>query len=106
MEFFRVPVVGFVVDSDTMHTDFESMANLHISLGFAYVSRGDPAEAEHHLREAGELYHRLGDAAGEARSHVGLTHVFDPQGRHSEAAEHADKALDQYRMAPRAVLLA
>lgn len=72
--------------------DFQSMANLHIGLGFAYVSRSDPAEAEHHLHRAGELYHRLGDADGEARAHVGLTHVFDPQGRYAEAAAHADKA--------------
>jgi DNA-binding SARP family transcriptional activator/Tfp pilus assembly protein PilF len=74
-------------------------AGTHRMLGLAYARFQDWRGAEHHLRQALEIYSELGEHLSQASVHTTLGMMCDEQGRYEEALYHARRHLELARLA-------
>jgi DNA-binding SARP family transcriptional activator/tetratricopeptide (TPR) repeat protein len=95
----RVATQGTALAAAQRAADERAQAHAHRYLGYAYAKLDRDHDAEMHLHRALDLYDRLGDQIGKARTHDCFTEVCGRDGRHEEALEHARRALDLYRAA-------
>ncbi|HEY1916509.1 MAG TPA: tetratricopeptide repeat protein [Streptosporangiaceae bacterium] len=74
--------------------DLAGQAHASRSAGCACLHLGEYDEASRHLRQAIELFGRLGDKGAVSRSLLNLAHTFEKQGQYREASRDADQALE------------
>jgi tetratricopeptide (TPR) repeat protein len=78
-----------------------AQAHAHRNLARAYVQLGRFDDAHAELRDALDLSDQAGDACEQAQTHLFLCLMWERQGRHTEALQHARKAADLFRSEPR-----
>lgn len=81
----------------TVHVDLLGMAYCHGGIAIACTIQNDLAAARYHYEQALDVYRRLDDDIGTARTHFNLANVFERLGRYRDALTHARHALDLRR---------
>ncbi|WP_275414786.1 BTAD domain-containing putative transcriptional regulator [Plantactinospora mayteni] len=74
-------------------------AQAHRFLGLVYLRMSRADEAHEQLRQALDLFRRLGDPGGEASTERGIGRAYARQGRHDRALAHTERALALFRAA-------
>jgi tetratricopeptide (TPR) repeat protein/transcriptional regulator with XRE-family HTH domain len=74
-------------------------AHAHRTLGRAHVSLNTLDAAGVHFRQALDLFDKLGDHIGYARTHHNLAGLYERRGRFADALRHAEQALALCRAA-------
>ena len=68
-------------------------------LGRAFTELRDYQDARSQLERAAGLYCQLRDGVGQGRTHLALARLWEYQNQHALALDHAQKALDLFRVA-------
>jgi tetratricopeptide (TPR) repeat protein len=75
-------------------TDPHAQAHAHRLLARACLQTGQLNKAHRHLSHALDQSIQAGDQAGQAHTHVDFGQMRERQGRHTEALNHSQQALD------------
>ncbi|MEU6254461.1 BTAD domain-containing putative transcriptional regulator [Streptomyces sp. NPDC047043] len=81
------------------HEDLAGQAAAHRGLGLARFQLRDSQGARHHFTHALDLFRRLDNHAGQARTRQNLAKMIWAHGAPSEALHHARRSLEHFRLA-------
>ena len=92
-----IELFGRVLQMREERKDDRGTARTMSNLGQILISLNEGAKGESYLRQAGELFRKVGDRVGEASAHVAFGEARLRQSRPAEAAAEFERAVALYR---------